>query len=65
MHAITSETMDPTIPQPHGSTTMIASNSLELDARPTIDDDDEVSEAYWMFQAEYITMSNTYRNSFD
>lgn len=40
--------MDPTIPQPQGSTAMIASNSLELDARPSIDDDDEVG-VIWIF----------------
>lgn len=42
MNAITSETMNS--PQPHGSSTMVASNSLELDSRPSIDDDDEVSK---------------------
>lgn len=43
-HMDTIKTMNSSIAQPHGSSTMTPSHSLELDeARPTIDDDDEVS----------------------
>lgn len=35
------QTMNPTLPQSRAST-MLASNSHELNARPTLDDDDEV-----------------------